>query len=88
MSMNVKSPFVLASLLTSLLPFYHASANEQARDEVRQALLSIQAELNQMEGRKAKKPPTQEAPFVSKPEPELLTPNQTNPQPEQEAELP
>ena len=60
MKMNVKSPFLLASLLMGLLPLFQASANEQTRNEVRQALLSIQAELNEMEGRKGEAPPVPE----------------------------
>lgn len=86
--MNLKSQSLfLCTLLVNAFAFSYANANEQTKNEVRQTLLSIQAELNQMEGRKAKKPPTQEAPFVSKPEPELLTPTQPNPEPELEAEL-
>jgi len=81
MSMNVKSSFVLASLLTGLLPFFQTSANEQARDEVRQALLSIQAELNQMEGRKTETPPAPEAPLPPTAEPEPFLPTQPAPAP-------
>ena len=68
--MNVKSPFLLASLLMGLLPLFQASANEQTKNEVRQALLSIQAELNEMEGRKDEAPPAPKAPLFPTPEPE------------------
>ena len=68
--MNMKNPFVLATLLMGLLPFFQASANEQTRNEVRQALLSIQAELNEMEGRKDEAPPAPKAPLFPTPEPE------------------
>jgi len=87
--MNLQShSLFLCVLLVNAFAFSHANANEQTKNEVRQALLSIQAELNQMEGRKAKKPPAQEASFVPEPAPELLTPTPPNPAPELEAELP
>ena len=90
--MNVKSPFVLASLLMGLLPFFQASANEQTRNEVRQALLSIQAELNEMEGRKGETPPAPKAPLAPPPEPdpqpEPFPPTQPTPEPEVQVELP
>ena len=86
--MKVKSPFVLASLLTSLLPFFHAAANEQAKDEVRQALLSIQAELNQMEGRNAETPSSPEAPLLPTAEREPFPPTQPTPEPAPAIDLP
>lgn len=90
--MNMKSPFVLASLLMGLLPFLQASANEQARDEVRQALLSIQAELNEMEGGKGQAPPAPKAPLVPPPEPdpapEPFPPTQPTPEPAPAIDLP
>ena len=70
MKMNVKSPFLSASLLMGLLPMFQASANEQTKNEVRQALLSIQAELNEMEGRKGKAPPVPKAPLAPPAEPD------------------
>ena len=91
-SMNMKSPFVLASLLMGHLPFFQTSANEQTRNEVRQALLSIQAELNEMEGRKSKAPPAPKAPLASPPEPypapEPFPPTQPTPEPEPPIDFP
>jgi hypothetical protein len=92
MSMNVKSPFVLAPLLMGLLPFFQASANEQTRNEVRQALLSIQAELNEMDGRKGKTLPALKAPLApppeSEPAPEPFPPTQSTPEPEPAIDFP
>lgn len=90
--MNVKSPFVFASLLMGLLPFFQASANEQTMNEVRQALLSIQAELNEMEVRKGETPLAPKAPLAPPPEPdpqpEPFPPTQTTPEPEPAIDLP
>ena len=69
MDMNAKSPFVLASFLIGLLPVSHSIANEQTKDEVRQVLLSIQAELNEMENRKGEAPPSPKSPPAAIPEP-------------------
>ena len=92
MKMNVKSPFLLASLLMGLLPLFQASANEQIRNEVRQALLSIQAELNEMEGRKGIASPVPKAPLVPPPEPdpapEPFPPTQPTPEPEPPIDFP
>ena len=92
MKMNVKSPFLSASLLMGLLPMFQASANEQTKNEVRQALLSIQAELNEMEGRKGKAPPVPKAPLAPPAEPdrapEPFPPTQPTPEPEPPIDFP
>ena len=92
MSMNMKSPFVLACLLMGHLPFFQASANEQIRNEVREALLSIQAELNEMEGRKDEAPPAPKAPLAQPsepdPAPEPFPPTQPTPDPEPPIDFP
>ena len=74
MSMNVKKTFVLASLLMGHLPFFQASANEQTRNEVREALLSIQAELNDFDGRNDDAPPSPIAPLAQASESEPAIP--------------
>ncbi len=84
--MKVKKTFVLAPLLMGLLPFFQASANEQTMNEVRQALLSIQAELNEMEGRKDEAPPAPlPPPPEPEPDPEPFPPTQPASEPEPQA---